>query len=73
MPQNFESDFIKAARKLKQNKRKALEQRIAKFFLIFTILLVAIILQANPSLFTHSSNSSKDFITRLNIIPFHLH
>ena len=69
MPQNFESDFIKAARKLKQNKRKALEQRIGKFFIIFTILLVAIILQANPSLFTHSSNSSKDFITRLKYNP----
>ncbi len=69
MPQNFESDFLKAAHKLKQKNRKALEKRIGKFFLIFAILLVAIIFQANPSLFTNSSNSSNDFITRLRYNP----
>ena len=68
MPQNIEGDFLNAARKLKQKNRKALKQRIWKFFLISAIVLVAIILQTNPSLFTHSS---KDFITRLryNSIP----
>jgi hypothetical protein len=39
MSQNFESDFLKAARKLKRKNRKVLGQRIGKFFLISAIVI----------------------------------